>query len=234
MRVVSLVPSLTETLVAWSVPVVGRTRFCLHGECEPLGGTKDPDIAAVVSLAPDLVVANHEENRAEDVAALAAAGLRVLVTEIDDLAGAARELRRLGDAVDRSADADALAGQIERVPRDPPTIKIGCWIWRKPWMAVGTQTYAGDVLVAAGFDNVVIEARYPEIPLREAKQRGAAAALLPDEPYPFSARQVPEAEAVFGPGSAVLMNGHDLTWYGPRAPAGIEAIRELRRTLEAH
>src|SRR5207245_1890265 len=95
-KVVSLVPSLTETLVVWGVDVVGRTRFCLHGDGERVGGTKDPDVSAVIALRPDLVVANKEENRADDVAALEAAGLDVVVTDIGSLRGAAGELRRLG------------------------------------------------------------------------------------------------------------------------------------------
>src|SRR5438093_2173958 len=148
MRVVSLVPSLTETLVAWDVDVVGRTRFCHHGDCPQLGGTKDPDVAAVVALHPDLVVANKEENRAEDVDALEAAGVHVMVTDINSLTEASDELRRLGDVVDRPDRAQRLAAAIEEIRRDPPLVTVVCYIWRKPWMAVGTGSYAHDVMTA--------------------------------------------------------------------------------------
>lgn len=233
MRMVSLVPSHTETLVAWGLAVVGRTRFCLHGSCPPLGGTKDPDVRRVMELAPDLIVANHEENRAEDVAALEAAGLHVLVTDIRSLADAAAETRRLGGAVERAVEAETLATVIEAIPRDEPRLPAVCFIWRRPWMAVGPDTYAHDVLAAAGFLNTVTAPRYPEMSLEEARALGATVALLPSEPYPFSARQIPEVEAVFGPGRAVLLDGQALTWYGPRTASGVEELRRARRQLEA-
>lgn len=232
MRVVSLVPSHTETLVAWEVEVVGRTRFCLHGSCPPLGGTKDPDIGRIRDLSPDLIVANHEENRAEDVAALETAGLHVLVTDIRSLAGAAAETRRLGDAVDRSVEAERLATDIESIPRDEPRLPAVCFIWRRPWMAVGPDTYAHDALAAAGFLSAVPTPRYPEVSLEEARALGATVALLPSEPYPFSARQVPEVEAIFGPGRAALVDGQALTWYGPRTAGGVEELRRARQQLE--
>ena len=224
-RVVSLVPSLTETLVTWGVDVVGRTRFCLHGDGERVGGTKDPDVGAVVALRPDLVVANKEENRADDVAALQAAGLDVVVTDIGSLRDAAVELRRLGALMDRVDHAEALDGEIEAIRRDPPTVAAICYIWRKPWMAVGTGTFAHDVMSAGGFANVVTEDRYPDVGL---DRHGAAVALLPSEPYPFTGRQLPEVEAVFGKGHAVLCDGQSLTWYGPRTVAGVEEVRALR------
>ena len=76
MRVVSLVPSVTETLLAWGVDVIACTRFCEQPELLHVGGTKDPDIAAIVALAPDLVVVDREENRREDAEALDGRGDR--------------------------------------------------------------------------------------------------------------------------------------------------------------
>jgi ABC-type hemin transport system substrate-binding protein len=226
-----MVPSLTETLVEWRVDVVGRTRFCLHGSAPALGGTKDPDVEAIVALRPDLVVTNREENRAEDVGALETRGLNVILTDIRSLDDAAREMRRLGQAVGRVPEATALAQRIERVGREPPGLPAVCYIWRRPWMAVGPDTYCDDVLAAAGFRNVISEARYPEVTLEESHARGAVVALLPSEPYPFTRRQVPEVEEQFGPGSAILIDGQALSWYGPRTPAAVEDLRRLRRAL---
>ena len=225
---VSLVPSLTEALVGWGVDVVGRTRFCLHGDAAPVGGTKDPDVEAVAALHPDLVVANREENRKEDVDALVTAGIAVLVTDIGSLTDAASELRRVGRAVDRSAEADALARDIDGIPRRSPSVPAVCFIWRRPWMAVGTGTFAHDVLAAAGFANVVALPRYPEVGL---EPHGDAVALLPSEPYPFTVRQVPEVEAVFGPGRALLIDGQALTWYGPRTRAGVAALQRVAQAV---
>ncbi|NDZ87975.1 cobalamin-binding protein, partial [Streptomyces sp. SID10115] len=99
MRVVSLVPSLTEA-VAVTVPdvLVGATDWCTHPaglDVTRVGGTKNPDVPRIAALAPDLVVANEEENRAPDLAALRAAGIEVLVTEIRTLDQAFRELARV-------------------------------------------------------------------------------------------------------------------------------------------
>ena len=232
MRVASLVPSHTETLVAWGVDVVARTRFCEHGECPALGGTKDPDVAGIVALRPDVVVANREENRAEDVAALEDAGIAVVVTDIRSLAQAAVETQRLGAAVGRPEEAAALAAEIAAIDRDRPRLPHACWIWRRPWMAVGPDTYCHDVLAAAGFSNVVTAGRYPEVSLEDAREAGALVALLPSEPYPFTARQVPEVEAVFGPGRVVLFDGQALSWYGPRTAQSVETLRRLRADLE--
>jgi ABC-type hemin transport system substrate-binding protein len=97
-RVVSLVPSVTETLLAWGVDVVACTRFCEQPTMRHVGGTKDPDIAAIVALAPDVVVVDREENRRDDADALTAAGLRVHVTHVVDVEGVPTMLAELAAA----------------------------------------------------------------------------------------------------------------------------------------
>jgi ABC-type Fe3+-hydroxamate transport system substrate-binding protein len=220
-RVVSLVPSLTEA-VARSAPglLVGATDWCTH----PAGlavtrvrGTKNPERAAIIALAPDLVIANREENRKLDVDRLRDAGLAVWVTVIESVPDAMTSMRRLltgplgleAPPPWLVAAEQAWAGSAPR-----PARRVAVPIWRDPWMVVGARTFTGDVLARLGLDNVFGAGpdRYPHV---EAEQIRAAApdlVLLPDEPYPFTSDDGPEE---FPAHRAVLVPGRLLTWYGP-------------------
>ncbi|MEU6277851.1 helical backbone metal receptor [Streptomyces populi] len=239
MRVVSLVPSLTEA-VAVSVPgaLVGVTDWCSHPadlDAVRIGGTKNPDVDAVVRLAPDLVVANEEENREPDLAALRDAGIEVLVTEVRDVPGAFRELDRVLGACGagsrpRWLDAAEAAWAERPAPARRRTAVVP--VWRRPWTVLGRDTFAGDVLARLGVDNVYAhhEDRYPRVPLAELTAAGADLVVLPDEPYRFTADDGPEA---FPGLPCALVDGRLLTWYGPslaEAPARLgEALRSPRR-----
>ncbi|MEV8035104.1 helical backbone metal receptor [Streptomyces sp. NPDC002742] len=235
MRVVSLVPSLTEA-VAVSVPavLVGATDWCSHPadlDVIRIGGTKNPDVDAVVRLAPDLVVANEEENRRPDLTALREAGIEVLVTEVRDVPGALRELDRVLDACGargRPRWLDAAEAAWAKPPAAARRRTAVVPIWRRPWMVLGRDTFAGDVLARLGVDNVYAdhEERYPRIPLAELTAAAPDLVVLPDEPYRFTADDGPEA---FPAVPCALVDGRLLTWYGPslaEAPARLgEALR---------
>ncbi|SFX47399.1 helical backbone metal receptor [Streptomyces atratus] len=231
MRVVSLVPSLTEA-VAVTAPglLVGVTDWCTHPAgltAARIGGTKNPDVAAVLALRPDLVVANEEENREADLAALRAAGTEVLVTEVRTLDQAFAELGRVLAACGRSGprwlDEAEAAWAALPPPRAPRRAIVP--IWRRPWMVLGRDTFAGDLLARLGVENVYADhaERYPRIPLDVLNAAGAGLVVLPDEPYRFTADDGPEA---FPALPAALVDGRYLTWYGPslvRAPAVLRA-----------
>ncbi|MCX5379312.1 helical backbone metal receptor [Streptomyces sp. NBC_00091] len=221
MRVVSLVPSLTEA-VAVSAPglLVGVTDWCTHpadlGDAVRIGGTKNPDVRAVVELRPDLVIANEEENRAPDLEALRAAGVEVLVTEIRELPQALGELDRvlvgaLGlqrpQWLDRAEEAWARVEPLGELTAFVP-------VWRRPWMVLGRDTFAGDLLARLGVRNVYAghPERYPRVPVEELAGSGCDLVVLPDEPYRFTAGDGPEA---FPGLPAALVSGRHLTWYGP-------------------
>ncbi|MET9514046.1 helical backbone metal receptor [Streptomyces sp. NPDC002994] len=234
-RVVSLVPSLTEA-VAVSAPglLVGATDWCSHPadlDVVRIGGTKNPDVEAVVRLRPDLVIANEEENREPDLAALRQAGLTVMVTVIRDLPEALAELERV--LVDgcglsgRPAWLDAADAAWGEVPMDGPRLKAIVPIWRRPWMVLGRDTFAGDLLARLGVDHLYAghAERYPRIPLDELRAAGPDLVVLPDEPYRFTADDGPEA---FPGLPAALVSGRHLTWYGPSLA---EAPRVLRAAL---
>jgi ABC-type Fe3+-hydroxamate transport system substrate-binding protein len=216
-RVVSLVPSLTES-IADTGRLVGATDYCIHPaglEVARVGGTKWPDVAAVVALAPDLVLANAEENRPEDVAALRAAGIAVWVTYPRTLEAAFGSLAAMFGAL--SIGAPGWLAEARRVwapaPAQPYRRAV-IPVWRRPWIVVGSDTFAGDVLARLGVTNVYAEAaqRYPRPSLDELRASGADLVVLPDEPYAFTAQDGPEA---FPGVRCALVSGRHLTWYGP-------------------
>ncbi|MFF4546271.1 helical backbone metal receptor [Streptomyces sp. NPDC001435] len=236
MRVVSLVPSLTEA-VAVTAPgvLVGATDWCTHPaglDVTRVGGTKNPRLDRVVDLAPDLVVANEEENRAPDLDALRAAGLQVLVTEVRDVPQAFRELTRVlaacgaperpGWLVEAERAWSSLAVPAARATAVVP-------IWRRPWMVLGRDTFAGDVLGRLGVDHLYAghADRYPRIPLDELRAAAPDLVVLPDEPYRFTPEDGPEA---FPGLPCALVSGRHLTWYGPSLA---EAPRVLAGALRA-
>ncbi|MEU7379411.1 MULTISPECIES: helical backbone metal receptor [unclassified Streptomyces] len=239
MRVVSLVPSLTEA-VAVSLPgvLVGATDWCTHPadlEVARVGGTKNPEVDRIAALAPDLVIANEEENRKPDLDALRAAGLDVLVTEVRDLPQAFRELARVlracgGTARPRWLDEAEAAWASPPLPPRRTTAVVP--IWRRPWMVLGRDTFAGDVLARLGVDHLHAghAERYPRVPLEELRAAAPDLVVLPDEPYRFTADDGPEA---FPGLPCALVSGRHLTWYGPslaRAPRVLgEALRAARR-----
>ncbi|WP_225811099.1 helical backbone metal receptor [Streptomyces spinosus] len=235
-RVVSLVPSLTEA-VARTIPgaLVGATGWCSRPaglDVVRIGGTKNPDVERITGLRPDLVLANEEENRAPDLEALRAAGLDVLVTEVRSVPQAVAEL----DRVLTACGAAGRPGWLDEAERtwaalpDPARRRTAVVpVWRRPWMVLGRDTFAGDVLARLGVDHLYAHhpERYPRIPLDELRARRPDLVVLPDEPYRFTADDGPEA---FPGLPCALVSGRHLTWYGPSLT---EAPRVLAGALGA-
>jgi ABC-type Fe3+-hydroxamate transport system substrate-binding protein len=236
-RVVSLVPSLTET-VAVSAPglLVGATDWCTHPadlHVTRVRGTKNPDVAAVLSLEPDLVLANAEENRSADLDRLRDNGIAVYVTDIRTLADAFASLERVLGACGVPRPAwldDAETAWRHAGPVDPSRrLRAVVPVWRRPWMALGRDTFAGDVLARLGVDNVLAgsEERYPRFD--PAAVPDLDLVVLPDEPYRFTADDGPDT---FAGVPAALVDGRMLTWYGPSlADAATTLSAQLRTAL---
>lgn len=217
-RVVSLVPSLTESVAASaSGLLVAATDWCTHPpdlSVLRVGGTKNPRVDEIADLHPDVVVANEEENRPADIAALRARGVAVWVTAPTTVPGALVSLDRmlrLACGLDRPDWLDE-AGRLWRAAYDGPRRRAVVPIWRRPWMALGRDTFAGDVLARLGVDNVLAghADRYPRVELAALPPHDLV--VLPDEPYAFAPDDGPEA---FPDREVRCVSGRHLTWYGP-------------------
>jgi ABC-type Fe3+-hydroxamate transport system substrate-binding protein len=231
-RVVSLVPSLTEA-VAVTRPgaLVGATDWCTHPsdlDVERVRGTKNPDRRAIARIAPDLVIANREENRELDITRLREAGVQVWVTVIETVDEAFASMRRMfSEAL--GWDVPAWLAEAERVWAGPVAEdgrRVAIPIWRDPWMVVGSRTFTGDLIARLGLVNAFGDSpdRYPHVDLADVD---ADLVLLPDEPYVFTADDGPEA---FPATPTALVSGRSLTWYGPSMlTARAELEHALRR-----
>jgi ABC-type Fe3+-hydroxamate transport system substrate-binding protein len=244
-RIVSLVPSLTETLFALGVgeSVVGRTRYCTQppravGRVPKVGGTKKIDVGRVLGLEPDLIVSVREENSREDVETLAEAGVPVFLGAPETVDGALQMLRELAATVE-APQAQSVLAPIERVVqglemRRGERRRVFVPIWKSPYMGVGSDTYVHDVLEVSGGENICGRAtRYPVVTLQEIEALQPEVVLLPDEPYPFSAEDLPEFYALYIPAAREdrihLVDGKLLTWYGPRMAGSLTQISALLR-----
>lgn len=230
MRVVSLVPSLTEA-IAVTLPgvLVGATDFCTHPpdlDVPRIGGSKYPRLDEVLALEPDVVVMNMEENRRSDAEELAAARVKVHVTYPRTVDSALDELGTMLRALGATAEPDWLRRARREWARPaPPDEKTAIVpVWRKPWIVVGGDTFTSDVLRRLGVRNLFDDPgdRYPRPSLDELTAAGPDLVVLPDEPYLFTADDGPEA---FPGYRCVLVEGRDLTWYGP-------SLADARERLE--
>ena len=244
MRIVSLVPSTTETVAALGCAdqLVGVTEYCTVGapaEARRVGGTKNPALASIVALRPDLVLANTEENRPVDLDELRDQGVTVHETLPKTVPEARDVIVELGEVLDRRVEAaaiaadidDALAEVAETAPRE--RVVALTLIWRRPWMGVGPDTYADDLLWRCGFANALagFDDRYPK--LESGLLLGADVVLLPSEPYEFTDADLP-AVAEFAPRTTPqLVDGELLTWHGPRTADGVRHFSALAGRLSA-
>ncbi|MDJ0870027.1 MAG: cobalamin-binding protein [Myxococcota bacterium] len=246
-RIVSLVPSLTEALftLGLGTRVVGVTDWCVHpaeavAALPKVGGTKDADVERIAALAPDLVLANREENTARVVDALRARGLAVWVTYPRTVREGAALLRELADL---GAPAEARAAVLDPVERAVAEAEDArplhptpcfCPIWRDPWMTPSADTYAHDLIALCGGRNVFGDRsgrRYPIVRLEEIEAARPEVILLPDEPYAFGPRDVVELRRLDVPaarsGRIHPIDGTWVSWYGPRIRRALPALRAL-------
>jgi len=240
-RIVSLIPSTTETLCALGLAdaLVGITVYCrepaaLLRDKTRIGGEKDPDLAKIRALAPDLVIANVEENHAEHVATLRAWGIPVWVTYPRTVAEGIGMVRELGAVTGTAGRADEIAGELDelyaatraRLDRRPP-VSVFYAIWRDPYMTVGRDTYVHDMLRVCGGANVFADRpeRYPTVTLDEIAARRPTVILLPDEPFRFRPKHVGD----FAPCAARvhLVDGKPFSWHGPRIAEALRSIPSL-------
>jgi ABC-type Fe3+-hydroxamate transport system substrate-binding protein len=230
-RIVSLVPSLTESIAATDPSLlVGATDWCTHPadlDVTRVRGTKNPDLAAIRELRPDLVLTNKEENRELDVRRLRDAGVAVWVTDIQSVEQALHSLRRLFTEALHSTVPGWLVEAEQAWAGPPPRHRrrVVIPIWRDPWMVVGPSTFTADLAARLGLDNVFAEGsdRYPHTTVEAITAARPDVILLPDEPYLFTADDGPDA---FPGHRCVLVEGRALTWYGPSLVTAAATLRD--------
>lgn len=253
-RIVSLCPSITESLVAVGLAdaLVGVTRYCVHPRetttrLRKVGGTKNPDVAAIRALAPDLVFVNAEENRLADIEALAR-DLAVDISHPRRVADVPPLLRHFGRLTGTDERAEEIASRVKEAleraenRRGAPAcapFRYVCLIWKDPLMTIGPRTYQADLLRLAGGVSSFEEGDRsgPDYPTTSEGSILAArpeVLILPDEPYRFG-----EKDAAFWrerlPASCrvVLVPGDDWCWHGVRTLRGLEAAAALAAAVRA-
>jgi ABC-type hemin transport system substrate-binding protein len=222
MRIISLVPSVTETLSAWDRTPVACTRFCERPDLVHVGGTKNPNIELIVELQPDLVVVDKEENRREDYEALLEHHLDVHVLHVRSLVDVAPSLFSLAHRVGFDFEAQPLPAPLRhRVSAFVP-------IWRRPWMALGQPTYGSSLLSHLGVANVFSDdGPYPVVHFDDVLERHPDVIIIPSEPYSFRESHIVELGAI---APTVLIDGKDLLWWGVRT---LDALARLGIALRS-
>lgn len=246
-RIVSLVPSLSEALFALGLGarVVGVTDWCVHpadavAPLPKVGGTKNPDLAAIRALGPELVIANREENKRQDVERLEALGIPVWVTYPRSVADGVALLRELAEAGDAKRGLREIVEPVERAlaraaaARPARGVRVFCPIWKAPWMAVGGDTYAHDLIALCGGENVFADhgdRRYPIVHDADIVAAGPEVVLLPDEPYAFGPADAAELARFPIPaarsGRIHCIDGTLVSWYGPRIARALDTLRPM-------
>jgi len=219
------------------VDPVACTRFCEQPDLPAVGGTKNPDVEAIVELAPELVIVNDEENRVEDADALTAAGLRLHSMSPRSVADVGPAVVALGDAIGADVPASLESPQWDRwldeqrAAAPSERRRTAVLIWRRPWMTTNADTYGSSLLDLLGVDNVFADSneRYPELALEEIAERRPDLVLLPDEPYAFGERHVQEVAAAVADADVRVVDGRDLFWWGVRTPAAASRLRDALR-----
>jgi len=234
MRIVSLVPSVTEQLVQWGLAarLAGRTTFCvepkwIRASVPAVGGTKNPDVARIISLRPDLVIMEQDENTLQAAEALGAAGLKLLVLRIRSLKDCLEAFRQLGAGVGLPALGQARAAALQallkaRPRKGPRTLTL---IWKDPWMSAGPDTYVADLVRQSGLTPIGPD-RYPTLTEADLDALDPQVLLLPDEPYHFTARHQAELQRRFPHASVRRLDGRHLTWYLSRTEQALAALAE--------
>jgi hypothetical protein len=249
-RVISLVPSWTETLLECGVNVIGRTRFCIHPSEEVehipiVGGTKEADWDKIAAMEPDFVLMDKEENTVE---MYEACPCPTVITHVESLKDVSSALLTMSEKFQNQQlfnlagrwqaisltpnfsvrDLNHLPGLIQWVRHPEKKIqRILYIIWKNPWMTVNKQTFISSVLTKLGIEKYLVDfdEKYPEIDL-EDYDPSSTLLLFSSEPYPF---QKKIAEITTLPFPSLIVNGECYSWFGMRSLIFLEIQSELHK-----
>lgn len=223
MKVISLVPSITEALFDLGLTeneVIGRTKFCIHPKEKVknipiIGGTKNLNIEKIKSLKPDLILANKEENVKEQVEALMA-DFKVSVTNVETIEDNYYLLKQLGHLFNKEEKAQTFNLKIYEILNqakiDSP-LKTAYLIWKNPYMTVGSDTFIHRILSEIGFENIFKDqSRYPIINTEDLAE--ADIIMLSSEPFPFKEKHIDELKELYPDKKIMMVDGEAFSWYG--------------------
>jgi ABC-type Fe3+-hydroxamate transport system substrate-binding protein len=244
-RIVSLVPSQTELLhdLGLGDRVVGITKFCTHPsewyrQKTRVGGTKKLNYKKIVDLDPDLILANKEENQKEDVEWLRER-FPVWVSNVHDVPSAIEMIEQIGIITGKNESALQIGSEIEsrfdslrNYHKEKRVIYL---IWNSPYMAAGKGTFIDSIMAHAGWKNVVMEERYPELDVQKMLQLQPDHILLSSEPFPFGTKHLEEIQNIFlrteskNSPKIMLVDGRIFSWYGS---ALLETPKYIKRLMD--
>lgn len=223
MKIISLVPSITEALFDLGLTeneVIGRTKFCIHPSekvknIEIIGGTKNLNIEKIRSLQPDLILANKEENIKEQVEILME-DFKVIVYNTETVEDNYYLVKNLGLLFNKEERAQIFNMKIYEVLTEAKInskVKAAYLIWKKPYMTVGSDTFIHNILSEIGFENLFKnQTRYPEIKVEDLAE--ANVIMLSSEPFPFKEKHITELKDFYPDKKIMIVDGEAFSWYG--------------------
>lgn len=242
MKVVSLVPSITEALFDLGLTeneVIGRTKFCIHPEEKVknvviIGGTKNINIDKIKALQPDLILANKEENVKEQVEALMQ-DFKVIVTNVENIEDNYYLLKNLGKIFNKEEKAQSFNLKIYDVldqAKIDSTIKVAYLIWKNPYMTIGSDTFIHKILAEIGFENIFKDKkRYPEIQVEDLA--AAELIMLSSEPFPFKEKHIEELRKFYPDKKIMIVDGEAFSWYGTHIAKCGDYFKEFISEVES-
>lgn len=237
LKIISTVPSQTELLFDLSLKsrIAGITKFCIRpqagvNDIVKIGGTKQLDLELIKRINPDLIIANKEENDREQIEALAK-DFPVWISDIFDLDDSLQMIKSIAEITQTESEAAAITQKIsnnfQTIQSFGKPLKTLYFIWRKPYMVAGQDTFIDDMLTRCGFINVAPANRYPEMTVESITEIKPDMILLSSEPYPFKEKHINELKALLPQTAIYLVDGEMFSWYGSRlvyAPAYFNSL----------
>lgn len=223
MKVISLVPSITEALFDLGLTeneIIGRTKFCIHPkdkikDVPVIGGTKNLNIEKIKALQPDLILANKEENIKEQVEALME-DFKVVVTNVETIEDNYYLLKTLGNIFQKEERAKAYNLKIYEAlnqTKISSKIKAAYLIWKNPYMTVGADTFIHRILTEIGIENSFKDkTRYPEVTIHDLADTDLI--MLSSEPFPFKEKHIAELKEYYPDKKIIIVDGEAFSWYG--------------------
>ncbi|CAD7799864.1 Vitamin B12-binding protein [Chryseobacterium aquaeductus] len=236
MKVISLVPSITEALFDLGLTeneIIGRTKFCVHPEeevknIEIVGGTKNLNLEKIKSLQPDLILANKEENVKEQVETLME-DFKVIVYNTETIEDNYYLVKNLGLLFNKEERAQIFNLKIYDVLNQAKinsNTKAAYLIWKNPYMTIGSDTFIHNILTEIGFENIFKnKTRYPEIQVEDLAK--ADVIMLSSEPFPFKEKHVAELKEIFPDKKIMIVDGEAFSWYGTHIAKCEEYFKKL-------